>query len=63
MEIEKALPITEDNTQMETAVKVKVKAMKHFVLDTTSSVHLTFKSHLDPAITWICKCMEYMTLS
>lgn len=51
MEIEKALPITEDNTQMETAVKVKVKAMKHFVLDTTSSVHLTFKSHLDPAIT------------
>lgn len=63
MSANKVLPITEDNIEMETAVKLKVKAMKHFVLDTTSSAHLTFKSWLDPAITWICKFMEYLTLS
>jgi len=51
MSANKVLPITEDNMEMETAVKLKVKAMKHFVLDTTSSAHLTFKSWLDPAIT------------
>lgn len=38
----KALPFTEDSTQMET-VNGKVKAMKRFVLDTTSSVHITLK--------------------
>lgn len=62
LEVEKALPIAEDNTQVKT-VNVKVKAMKCFVLDTTSSVRITFKSRFDLATAWICKFMEYLTLS
>lgn len=62
----KALPVTGASTQVET-VNLGVKAMERFVPDTPSfvhfTVHITFKSRFGPAAAWICKFMEYLTLS